>query len=211
MTFSQALGMFGRQKGVWRRFILLPTAGIVIVAAGLTLIAFESIGGMITAMICLGLPSLAVTYVTGAAYYRSRFVATMDMPQVMANETILRRGDEIEIDYGQRFKKDVTITQLQVQLIMQEWVEYQSGTDRSTATRDIPISEDWVENVPVTAGQTFKHKFTLRVPDDAMHTFIASYNKIRWRIHVELDLPGWVDFRTDYDVEVEARVNDAAV
>ena len=211
MPYSQALGMFARQRGAFRNFVAIPTAVIALFGCGLSWWAFGSIGGSIATSICIGLPTLGVAYVLGAAYYRGRFTATMELPRIIATDTRLRRGDEIDITYRQRFKKDVEITLLQVQLIKQEWVRYTRGTDTTTQTRNIPLSEDWVEKVPVAEGQTYHNTFRLRVPDDAMHSFDASNNKVRWHIHVELDLPGWVDFRNDYDVEVEAVVNDAAV
>jgi hypothetical protein len=136
----------------------------------------------------------------------------MDIPSIHASSDTLQRGEELTIDYRQHFKKNTEIESLRVQLALREWVRYTQGTNTYTDTRDIVMDEDWLDMQPVTKEQDFAHTFTLRVPDDAMHTWEeANDNKITWRVKVDLDMPGWVDFRESYEVVVQPEAHNATV
>ncbi|MEM6528997.1 MAG: hypothetical protein AAF653_11935, partial [Chloroflexota bacterium] len=90
-----------------------------------------------------------------------------------------------------------------------EWARYTSGTSTSTDSRDIVIVEDWIDNYPISANSDFIHSFSMKVPENAMHTFTANDNKISWHINVEMDLPGWLDYRDRYDITISAQIDPA--
>ncbi len=211
-SFWQTTGLFAAQKGVFRR-ILYPAWGVWLVILIATAIMFApGFGWIIASVICLGLPGIAGIFALGALWWRQLFNTLMDIPHIYADSTMLHRDMPLELDYRQHFKKDTEIVVLKAQLVLREWVRYTQGTSTYTDTREIVFDEDWIDHQPISAGQNYHHKFRLRVPADAMHTWDnASNNKLTWHIKVDLDLPGWVDYRNAYEVTVLPEVTHADV
>lgn len=203
----QSSSLFSKQKGLPARTVLPATLGLIAVVAGLVWLQSGSFVPVIFVAVCGGIPLYAAMFVFGAYLWRNTFDRTMDLPVVFITADTLQRGQHFELDYSQHFKKDTQIETMKVQLILREWVRYTAGTSTSTDSRDIVITEDWLDNVPISANSDFIHTFNMKVPDTAMHTFAATDNKISWHIAVDMDLPGWLDFRDRYDITVTAQVD----
>ena len=163
-----------------------------------------------TGTLCFGVPLGFFTFSVFSLVWYQKFTALMDLPVVFASSDRLHPSDTLTVDYTQHFKQDSEIEALQLQLICQEWVRYTEGTSTYTDTRDIVVSEDWREGVPVTAAVDYEETFTLPVPADAMHTWTeANNNKIRWKVRLVLDMPGERDYQDDYDMIVLPEGPDA--
>jgi hypothetical protein len=193
---------FFQQGKVTRRIMALFFGGwtISVIALGLFLTPFG--GGIVFALCVLwGLGMVAMVFLA-ANYWQSRILAMMDFPTVHANADVLRRGDTLTLRYRHIFKQDTTIELLRFQLVLREWVRYTQGTSTYTDTRDIVMDEDWHEMLDVHEGLSIDREVQLRVPDDAMHTWSMSDNKLSWLLKLEVDLPGWLDFQEHYELKV---------
>lgn len=200
----ETVGLFAKQKGMFRR-ILAPVWGTW-AALIITIVLYRvaDFGAVIFSLMCVVMPGALVLYAASAVWWRRQLGAMMDLPTIHATSDVLQRGDPLDIEYRQHFKKATEIESLRVQLTLREWVRYTQGTSTHTDTRHIVMDEDWIDMQAVSAGEDFTHTFKLRVPDNAMHTWeTASDNKITWHVVVELDMPGWVDLRNNYNVMVQ--------
>jgi hypothetical protein len=83
-----------------------------------------------------------------------------------------------------------------------EEVRYRRGTNTYTDTHtfyDVPIIET-SDSGRVEAGVA-----TVNIPAETMHSFMASDNKILWKLCVKGDIPRWPDVDTEFPITVRPR------
>ncbi len=83
-----------------------------------------------------------------------------------------------------------------------EEVRYRRGTDTYTDRHtfyDVPIIET-SDGGRVEAGVA-----TVNIPAETMHTFVASDNKILWKLCVKGEIPRWPDIDTEFPIMVRPR------
>lgn len=127
---------------------------------------------------------------------------------IMGGESIVEVSEE-PLHFGQtadiyvKHKGEKKIQEVQVKIVCQEWVRYRQGTDTRTEQR--PVYEailfeqagflmsgrgDWQQSLPAT------------IPVDAMHTFKAGNNAIKWHIAVLVKLAEAPDFTLEFPLRV---------
>jgi hypothetical protein len=104
----------------------------------------------------------------------------------------------------------VDVQGVTIQLLQRETAVFQRGTDTKTVTHD-KVAQEFTH-----LGQTYSSTYAfydsreLRIPADAMHTFIAARNKIQWFVKVNLRMAGWPDITETFELTVvpERMVDD---
>lgn len=125
-------------------------------------------------------------------------------PEVAVSATQLRPGESFQLTYRQALKGTVNVERFQVSLILREWVSYRRGTTTYTDTYDHTISSQEFPGRRYEAGETIDMRCTLRIPEDAMHSFDAYHNKLRWFLQIHVQVSGWPDFKDEYPLVVVA-------
>ncbi|MCE9568313.1 MAG: hypothetical protein K8U57_40450 [Planctomycetes bacterium] len=95
----------------------------------------------------------------------------------------------------------VPLARVKVRLICTEEATYVAGTSQSTAKREVVtklISDP--DEAPTGGGLPLAAEFI--VPPDAMHSFSAPNNKIKWTVCVTGRVLGLLPFRNDFNVTV---------
>ena len=103
----------------------------------------------------------------------------------------LRPGETCDVRYRRRLRKGrfPKGSKVEVKLLCDEWVEYRQGTDTRQKTQDI-----WSLQLParqIAAGVAqadYGSEFC--IPADGAPSFFAAHNRVRWRLIVNLDVPG---------------------
>lgn len=205
-----SVGSFAQQGAVFLRIYGSFAIGWLLLMGGLFLLLMNGPVLFIVFHVIWLVLGFIIMLPVAAWWWQSRLHTVMEFPVITASSDIVKRDDDIQIHYRQQFNKDLTFELLRVQLVSQEWVRYTEGTSTYTDTRDHIEDEVWFEQETVMKGVTYSQSFTLKVPDNAMHTWdTASNNKIRWFVSVSLDLPGWLDYRERYPVIVSTEAPHA--
>ena len=116
--------------------------------------------------------------------------------------TALRVGEEFTVGLKQTARREVVIENLSIRFLFRESATYRRGTDTYTDTHEEVIQEITCAGKRCAPGDVLTERHTLRVPPDGMHTFVAPNNKLRWLVQLHIALPGWPDFREEYEVTV---------
>ncbi len=98
-----------------------------------------------------------------------------------------------------RFK----VKRLTVQLICDEETFYRQGTDLRIERHEAYTQALWKEsNVVVDPQAPLEQQLEFSLPDNAMHSFVAAHNAIRWRIVVQGESRPWPSFCRSFPVIV---------
>lgn len=92
----------------------------------------------------------------------------------------------------------VRVTRAAVELVCEESATYQAGTSESTATEvvaEVPAG-------PRDPDAALPLDFAVTVPADAMHSFAAAKNKIRWKLKVYGRVLGFLPYGGAFEVVV---------
>ncbi len=123
-------------------------------------------------------------------------------PVMWASAEELLRGDTLDLTFSQDINRPTDIQSVVFQLLLRETVTYTSGTDRVTVTHDHVIGRVERPGRPMQKGYRLEERADFRIPPDAMHTFVASNNKLQWFVTVQVKIARWPDFRKVYQVTV---------
>jgi hypothetical protein len=113
----------------------------------------------------------------------------------------LYAGQEYELFLSQtgRFR----VKKLTVQLICEEETFYRQGTDLRIERHKAFSQSLWKESKVVVDPQTpLEQQLQFSLPDNAMHSFVAAHNAIRWRIVVQGESRPWPSFCRSFPVIV---------
>lgn len=135
-------------------------------------------------------------------FFQELLVLTVVGPtQVEISAHPLRPGQrcELYLSQGGRLK----MQRLEVRLICLEEATFHQGTDIRTETHVVQCL-DLVQCGPfsIDPSQPFEHRFSVRIPDEAMHSFVARNNAIHWRLEVEGEPESWPTFVRTYPLVV---------
>lgn len=103
----------------------------------------------------------------------------------------LRLGESCSMHYRRRLRNGTFAkpAEIKARLICDEWVEYRQGTDTVSKTHDL-----WEMKLPtrtvVTGERQADYENEIAIPLEAFPSFYARHNKVRWRIIVNLTVPG---------------------
>ncbi|MDX2177082.1 MAG: DUF3592 domain-containing protein [Candidatus Sumerlaeia bacterium] len=91
------------------------------------------------------------------------------------------------------------INQLSVKVLCRESVTYRQGTSTVTHTETVyeyPLAD--LSGGESRPGQPFEFTTEFALPEEAMHSFQASNNKIVWSVEVKMDIPGKPDVHDQF-------------
>lgn len=97
----------------------------------------------------------------------------------------------------------LSIRQLEVHLICLEKATYRQGTDTVTDIEIVcqqPVLTQ--KDIDVQAGLPYETRCQFRVPEGAMHSFLANSNAVNWKLSVRVEVQRWPDFRRDFPLVV---------
>ena len=208
VKFVRSMARFGKQDKKIVRRIAAPYFiiwSVIIIPITCSFFAGNGLFGIVA--FCGGILGYIGAFGLAARDWEHRLSDMMKFPVMLATSDDLALNQPLTVQYSQYFKKDLALEGIKAQLVLQEWVRYTQGTSTYTDTRNIVMGEDWTDAIDVRAGDTVEREFNFQVPLDAMHTWrTANNNRLHWLILLELDLPGWLDYKETYNIIVKPEV-----
>ena len=143
---------------------------------------------------------LGVAFLISALAIRSEDLRrTFAEPILAASQDKLRAGEEFEVTYQQRLRREAVVRSLAVRLVRRETAD--NGEGYSTHDETVQEFEWRTLQGPILSGHA-----TFRIPDHAMHSFRGEYNRLEWLIVVQVDLTRWQGFKEEYVITVQHRL-----
>lgn len=146
--------------------------------------------------VLVGLLLVGAVVYTGLQWFVSLLVGEV---QVELSDHPLRGGSAARVHVAQAGL--FPLGRVRVALVCTEEAIYVAGTSKSTAKQDVvnhPVADP--DRSPDGGGLPLTAEFT--VPADAMHSFDAPNNKIKWTVRVAGRVLGVFRFRDEYAVGV---------
>lgn len=123
----------------------------------------------------------------------------------VCSHSYLQPGSEFEISWLQKGNAK-KIKKLNITLEGKEEVSYRQGTKTRTET-SVFFSERILEtSAPEEIASGYRD---VKIPQESMHTFEASSNKIIWTLQIHGEIPYWPDILDDFTIVVYPPVNEA--
>jgi hypothetical protein len=153
----------------------------------------------------------AVVFAAALVDLLRRLAAMMRVadPEVTVPDRPLRVGEEFALSYRQVWKRATDVSRVRSELVLRETVQYTTQTTgEHPRTETVTKTHDQVAQGFVVAGQHFEPGQTIneyrkfRIPDDAMHTFTSSNNRIGWYLVVVVEIDRWPDYRWEHELTV---------
>ncbi len=110
-------------------------------------------------------------------------------------------GDQYQLFVAQsgRFR----VKKLTVQLVCEEETFYRQGTDLRIERHEAYSQALWKQsNIVVDPQAPFEQQLEFTLPENAMHSFVAAHNAIRWKIVVQGETHPWPSFCRSFPVIV---------
>jgi hypothetical protein len=115
-------------------------------------------------------------------------------------------GEEWTAEFSQQVKSRCVVNSVSATLVCEEWVQYQRGTDTRTDKHKVLSNELMLHDFgDVGPAAPITGEFAFTIPENAMHSFDASDNRISWRLDFHTDVEGWMDRSTVIPLEVAPR------
>lgn len=127
-------------------------------------------------------------------------------PDIAISKPQVGVGEEFAMSYRHEFRRNIPVRQYIFRLIMRESATYQRGTDTVTVTHDLKIDEFGYPPQTFSRGHVIQDQWNVKIPPTGMHTFSARRNKIQWFLQIEIDGPGLLDIKREYEVIVSPQV-----
>jgi len=115
-------------------------------------------------------------------------------------------GDEVTFTYSQVFKRATEVELIQFKLILRESAHYRRGKNSYTVTHDNVIQDFGYPARRYEESERLNVRRDWIIPDDAMHTFRGTHNKLLWFIQAQIKMKGWPDYVEEYEIEVMPKV-----
>lgn len=204
-------GLFSGADTVKRRVVLITLVvwtlgGFLLIGFGSTFFSSAERGIFFNVLPCLLMPLLfvgAIVILVGLPLIWDKIVGQrLGTPSLNASAEELRPGDLLELAFQQPVNGPVDVQAVELALIRRETATYTSGTDTTTVHHDHVAGEVERMGRHLEKGYMLEERAEFTLPPDAMHTFMASHNKIQWFVTVQVRLARWPDFRDTYQVFV---------
>ena len=130
------------------------------------------------------------------------------MPPVLTiDRQPLRLGERFKVAYDQQTRKDCEVNKVTLKLTCKEWVRYTVGTNTRTAEHTVSKVEQVVlENTLAQPACPIAGEAEFEIAPEAMHSFDAPNNKVKWTLSVQTDIARWPDYNDDLDIKVAPRL-----
>jgi hypothetical protein len=126
----------------------------------------------------------------------------LSKPVITVSNATPRVGEEVTFTYYQSFKRATDVSRILFQLFFRESARYRRGTDTYTVTHDQVFQQFEYPARRFETGETLNVRRDLLIPADAMHTFVAANNQLRWFVKSEIKMTGWLDFVAEREIQV---------
>jgi hypothetical protein len=124
-------------------------------------------------------------------------------PEVTIDNTSVRVGDSFTVGYSQTFKHRTEVKGVKFSLLLRETARYQSGSTTTTIRHDETAAEFEYPGQSYEAGSVLAFSRSMEIPRSGMHSFQAVHNSIAWLLQVKVDIPGWPDYREEFEIQVQ--------
>lgn len=165
--------------------------------------------GALLCVLPMGLIFLAVgiflLWATARPYIAEFRVAA---PEVTLSKESVRVGEEFQIVYRQHFKRAAEVEKVNITFYFRETATYQRGTDTYTVHHDITHLEHRIPGRHFPGGRYLEERLSLAIPREAMHTFQAHHNQLRWFVEVQVEVADWPDYDEQFEINVLPELAD---
>jgi len=127
-------------------------------------------------------------------------------PEIALSDEPLRVGQSFTLRYRQPVRREVQFRRVVIQTILRETAIYRRGTDTYTVTHDHLIEEHVGEGRRLYANDDLTEERRMKIPRDAMHTFVATHNRLDWYVRVNVDVPNMPDVWEELTFQVLPRL-----
>lgn len=145
----------------------------------------------LTPFVLIGLGLMAAVVYTFLGLFNPK-------PVLVCSDRWLYAGSEFELSW--MMKGNISrIRKLTVYLEGTESVTYRQGTSTRTENKlfySLPVAE-------LTDSESIAQSYhVVKIPDDAMHTFNATSNKIYWQVRFAGEIPWWPDVADTFEINI---------
>ncbi len=127
-------------------------------------------------------------------------------PEVFISVQPVYLGETFTVRLRQQFKGRCQLNSITLKLLCREEATYRRGTNTYTDQHEVFEQVHTVAQArQVQAGDVLEEELSLTIPEDAMHTFAGTWNKILWYLHIHVDIASWPDYREDFHFHVAPR------
>lgn len=103
-------------------------------------------------------------------------------------------GEPIQVTLSMTARKDITIQEAKIALILRESATSGSGTNQRTHTHNHLMEEEVILlGHNLRKDQPFSTEITLTIPADATASLSVIDNRLIWIVRADIDMPGWAD------------------
>ena len=128
--------------------------------------------------------------------------ARLSEPEIAVSNATPRAGEQVTFTYRQSFKRATDVSRILFQLVFRETARYGHGTDARIITHDNVLQQFEYPARRFETGEMLNVRRDLLIPADAMHTFVATSNQLRWIVKSEIKMTGWPDFVAEHEIQV---------
>ncbi|NIS82649.1 MAG: hypothetical protein GTO14_21160 [Anaerolineales bacterium] len=162
---------------------------------------FWTQSGIFPAVFGLGFVGVGVLILLAGMW---RFFSRVKLgePVLMISNKVMRVGERFNVDYEHTFRQASEVERMAVDLVLQESATYTQGTDTRTDQHDHLADSFELPGGHFEAGEVVRQSFSMQIPRDAMHTFVAKHNKLQWFVRVHVELAGWPDMHESFEIQV---------
>lgn len=115
----------------------------------------------------------------------------------------LRLGEHFDVEFEQTVKSACEIERVTLTLKCEEWVRYTVGTDTRTAKHTAYETKCEVMGASSVGGSdSLAGSAPFSIPIDAMQTFDARNNKIKWTLFARSAIANWPDYTVEIPIAV---------
>lgn len=175
------------------------------IGAGVSLMCLKEgeTGGVIVG----GIFFLVGLVCAGGAVKAILAASLLDPPSVTISQSPLYLGEFFTAEVVQRVKKAATIQSVTVTLLCREWVQYTQGTDTRTETHDVYTVKKTLDlRGTIAPPDSIRGRLEFQIPEEGMHSFTASDNRVIWLIHMHTDVADWPDYSADFELSIAPRL-----
>lgn len=119
-------------------------------------------------------------------------------PMLTLSRQAVSLGGEVTLEWFFT-KSTASVRSLSFQLQGIESAKYTRGTNTHTDTQKFHDEPLFSTSEPQEIAEG---KFTVRIPDDTMHSFFGENNKVIWQISLKGDIPFWPDVTATFPIKV---------
>jgi hypothetical protein len=183
------------------QYILIAFALIWTGLAAIIAFSAWQTGGIISALIPMVMVAVGLALLVGSLW---RYFAAVRVtkPEISISKEVLHVGESFGFVYHQMFRRPSDVQNICVQLVFRESATYTRGTDTTTDRHNEIVDAIETSNRHFETGEVFHQDYSFKIPDGAMHTFIARHNKLQWFVHAHIDIAGWPDMHEEYEIQV---------